>query len=313
MDKSNVVIVEDEALIAEDIRMALELHGHSVMDVVNRGEDSIRVINEKKPDVVIMDIMLSGDMDGIEAADIIQNKLSVPVIFLTAHNDEGTLARVRSRSPYGYILKPFRNKEVGIAVDLVRQRHEIEQKLVDNCSKLEDEVRRRREREKHLCEMSMMDDLTGLYNRRGFNVLFRQQKEIARRTERAMAVCFIDLDGMKDINDKWGHTEGDRALMDAARILENTYRSTDVIARWGGDEFAVLMINVGSDLHEEVAMRLQSKIIQYNRATSGFKLSMSMGMALYDIHNDMSGEEIVRIADEMMYREKEARRGHCRQ
>lgn len=304
-----VLIVEDEALIAFDISMTLQQYGYTVTRIVATAEESLKAIEELKPDVVIMDILLKGKSDGIEAAEKIKNEFKIPIIFLTTCTDDKTVERATTQIPYGYLLKPFRSMELGILIDLARQRHNFEQVLSDNNAKLGEELKKSRTMEKKLHEISLVDELTGLYNRRGFNQLARQQVEIAKRTGKNMLLCFLDLDHMKHINDSYGHVEGDNTLVSAAGILRKVFRGSDIIARWGGDEFIVLMINAECDDIQSIEQRIIASIDSYNDSASHrYIISMSWGMVKYDPAYPAEIDELVARADEMMYRNKSYKR-----
>jgi diguanylate cyclase (GGDEF)-like protein len=162
-----------------------------------------------------------------------------------------------------------------------------------------------------LLELSHVDELTGLYNRRGFNNLGEQELRLATRERRPVALFFIDLNGMKQINDDLGHEEGDRALADAAGILRSTFRDSDVVARLGGDEFAVLAHDCSTRGSEAVRDRLDAAIADFNAAgRRGYKLSMSVGAVTRLPEDSKPLAELVREADARMYREKRrTRRG----
>ncbi|HMK54420.1 MAG TPA: methanogen output domain 1-containing protein [Methanobacteriaceae archaeon] len=128
MSKSRILVVEDEAIVAMGIKQKLEDLGHQVLDIVFTGEDAVKIALETKPDVILMDIVLKGDMDGIEAAGKIRNHLDVPVIYLTAYSDEDVLKRARITEPYGYILKPFKKSEVNANIEMALYKHQAEKK-----------------------------------------------------------------------------------------------------------------------------------------------------------------------------------------
>lgn len=153
--------------------------------------------------------------------------------------------------------------------------------------------------------MSLVDELTGLYNRRGFFVLARQHLKIADRARRGMLLVFVDLDRLKFINDRLGHREGDRALVNAARILKETFRESDVIARIGGDEFAVLTIDAGPDSAALLARRLRERLDALNaREDRGYRLSVSAGVTRYDPDAPCSVDDLLSRADAAMYGDK---------
>ena len=155
---------------------------------------------------------------------------------------------------------------------------------------------------------SLVDELTGLYNRRGFLFLAQQQVKIADRTKRGMLLLFADLDDLKRVNDTLGHHEGDRALIETANILKETFRGADIIARIGGDEFAVVTVEARKDSTGILTTRLQDNLDARNAASSlGYKLSMSVGTARYDAENPCSIIELLDRADVLMYTQKQAK------
>jgi two-component system cell cycle sensor histidine kinase/response regulator CckA len=126
-----VLIVEDEAIIAEDIRRTLVHLGYDVPRSAATGADAVALAETLQPRLVLMDIKLKGPMDGIEAAGLIRDRLGIPVIFLTSHSDEATLARAKETQPYGYILKPFEDRELRIAIEVALRKHELEARLAE--------------------------------------------------------------------------------------------------------------------------------------------------------------------------------------
>lgn len=124
-----ILIVEDESIIALDIKHALELKGFDIVGITATGIDSLRLIEENKPDIILMDIMLEGDVDGITAAEVIKNRHDIPIIYLTAHSDENTLNRAKGTEPYGYILKPVNENEMYSTIVTALYKHELEMKL----------------------------------------------------------------------------------------------------------------------------------------------------------------------------------------
>ena len=123
---AKILVVEDEAIIAEDIALRLEKMGYEVVDIVASGEEAIAAAAIHEPDLVLMDIMLQGLMDGIMAADKIRETLEIPVVYLTAYADENTLKRAKVTQPLGYILKPFRETELWVTIEIALSRHQAE-------------------------------------------------------------------------------------------------------------------------------------------------------------------------------------------
>lgn len=168
------------------------------------------------------------------------------------------------------------------------------------------DITNRKRMEEEIREMSFRDQLTELYNRRGFITLAEQQLRAANRTQRPILLTFIDCDGLKWINDTFGHEEGDRALIDTAQVLRQTFREADVVARLGGDEFAVLSIDAAEDRNpEELLKRLAQNIHAFNATGARpFRLSMSWGTAVFDPHAPLSLDALMSAADELMYARK---------
>ena len=156
--------------------------------------------------------------------------------------------------------------------------------------------------------MALVDDLTGLYNRRGFLTLARQQIKMAERMRRGLVHVFFDLDGMKEINDTYGHREGDLALIESAEILRATFRESDVVARIGGDEFAVLAMETSEARAGQLFARIQETLAERNaRGHRPYALSFSMGTTSYEPGRSSSVEELLAQADRMMYQQKRRR------
>jgi diguanylate cyclase (GGDEF)-like protein/PAS domain S-box-containing protein len=153
--------------------------------------------------------------------------------------------------------------------------------------------------------LSITDQLTGLYNRRGFMVLTKQQLKIADRDKTEMLLLFADLDGLKGINDMLGHKEGDKALIETASVLKQTLRSSEIIARLGGDEFAALIINSTEAHSGAITARLQSIIDSLNNQENRkYRLSVSVGYSCYNPEKPRSVDELIASADQLMYEQK---------
>ncbi len=129
MTEADILVVEDERIVAEDIKETLEDIGYSVVDIVSSGEEAVKKSNESRPDLVLMDIVLTGEMDGVEAAEKIRSEEDIPVIYLTAYSDDEKLKRAKVTEPFGYIIKPFRRRELHSNIEMALYKHEMEKKL----------------------------------------------------------------------------------------------------------------------------------------------------------------------------------------
>jgi class 3 adenylate cyclase len=134
-----VLIVEDENIIAIDIKASLQKLGCKVTGVVSRGEKAIQHVERDKPDIILMDISLAGELDGIQAAEIISRKYNIPVIYLSALTDDETLKRARVTEPFGYILKPFDERGLRTTIDMALYKHKVETELKIRTKELEEE------------------------------------------------------------------------------------------------------------------------------------------------------------------------------
>jgi len=135
MSKYRILVVEDEAIVAMGIKEKLEDLGHEVVDIVFKGEDAVEKAIKVEPDLILMDIVLKGHMDGIEAACKIRNRLNIPIIYLTAYSDEEMLKRARMTEPYGYILKPFNNSELNANIEMAIYKHIEDRKKIEKVKK----------------------------------------------------------------------------------------------------------------------------------------------------------------------------------
>ena len=410
------MVVEDERVVAADLEMRLRRLGYRVPTIVSSGEEALCRAAETNPDLVLMDIMLAGQIDGVETAARIKDSLDIPVVFLTAHGDAATLQRAKNLEPFGYILKPFDERNLHAAVEVAVYRAQMERKLkqreewlaatlqgigeaviaTDAKSKIvfmngvaeamtgykqeeaagkglsevvriiHEETRQpmesaavkalrdretvrqgdrtllvakeggeipveetaspikdskghvtdvvlifrdisdRRQTEAILRSLSFTDELTGLNNRRGFLASAGQNFELAARNKMGVFMCFIDLDGLKQINDSLGHEKGDQAIISTAEILKASFRTHDILARWGGDEFAVLALDVTNTCSEEsFAVRLRESLEQFNaKASSSCPLSFSLGVVRCEPNGIHSLDELINLADERMYAQK---------
>ncbi|HEY9606506.1 MAG TPA: response regulator, partial [Allocoleopsis sp.] len=127
--RAKILIVEDESIVALNIKNRLEKLGYAVVATISSGEVAIQTAAETFPDLVLMDIKLKGKIDGIEAATKIRSQLQVPVVYLTAYADDETLNRAKMAEPYGFILKPFESRDLCTAIEIALYKHQIEKQL----------------------------------------------------------------------------------------------------------------------------------------------------------------------------------------
>ena len=126
MNLINVLVVEDESIVSKDIQQSLKKLGYNIAGVASTGEKAIEIADKSRPDIVLMDIMLKGDMTGIQAAEILKKKWNIPIIYLTAYADESTLNKAKVTEPYGYIIKPFKEIDMHTSIEMALYKHKQE-------------------------------------------------------------------------------------------------------------------------------------------------------------------------------------------
>ena len=284
-------MIEDDPDISSVMKEALAWVKGTAFDCECSGQLStgLQRLQRGGIDLVLLDLLLP-DSQGFDTYLKVHEQVpTIPIVVMTGLDDETLALKAVQEGAQDYIVKGQVNRNVLIrALRYAIERHGLQEELRS---------------------LSLVDDLTGLHNRRGFLTLAQQQMKVADRSKRAMLLLFSDLDRMKWINDTFGHREGDAALNGAAKVLKETFRDSDIIARLGGDEFAVLAIEY-SPLDDRVVMgRLNKSIELYNTKTDRhYKLSFSVGTALYDPNNPSSLDELMARADESMYAQKRSRR-----
>lgn len=295
---TSILIVEDEGIVAQDLMEALTRLGYRICGVASEGAQAVAMALQMQPELVVMDVSLRGDIDGIQAARMMQEHAYVPVIFLTGHRDSETLRRAVLTGPLGYLIKPFHEDELRCAIEVAIHKHRAELAVRER----EEELRRSAEL---LQNLTLIDELTQLRNRRGFFELAQQALKVAQREHYAMGVFFMDLNGLKRINDTLGHLAGDQALRDTAEVLRDTFRSSDILARIGGDEFvAMAHVHSTQDLHS-LSKRLREHLQAFNQThRRPYPLNISVGMTLVDLPTEEDLESLLARADAAMYEEK---------
>jgi len=283
-----VLVVEDDVLVAKDLERTLHRLGYRVVAVVRSARAALQVVGQTGPDLVLCDIGLKGGLDGIDLASSIRDQFGTPVVFLSGRSDAATLQRIARSGSVAYLMKPFREPELQASIALALRRHASDAQLQ---------------------QQALTDELTGLYNRRGFLALAEQQLKVASRSARRVLLVFADLNGMKAANDTFGHEAGDQLLVDAAQALRGSFRDCDIIARLGGDEFAVLLVDPDSSSLEFVERRIVESVRQLNASAERHcPLSISLGVCEWSPARHQTLDQLLAEADAKMYEAKAARR-----
>ncbi|MBP1731267.1 MAG: sensory box protein [Deltaproteobacteria bacterium] len=399
IESKRILIVEDEGLIALELQDRLVTMGYEVLGPVANGQDAIDRARELQPDLVLMDIFLTGRMDGIEASEIIGKALDIPVIFLTAHADDRTLERARATQPFGYILKPFNERELQISIEMAlykyqkekisREREEwlratltsiadavitvdvgwrvtfmnaaaealtrwsfresvgrraseicsiiqgngrldkdfvfssvVEEGVLSNREGIEipvdynaapikdykgeptgmvfvlRNITERKAAEERIRYLSFHDRLTDLHSRDYFE---EELRRLDTYRELPLSLIMGDVNGLKLVNDVFGHQEGDTLLRKIALALKGACRKEDMVARWGGDEFVVLLPKTTEAIAQEFAKRVRKFCSESNGAP--IQPSIALGIATKE-KADQDLQEVLKTAEDRMYRNK---------
>jgi diguanylate cyclase (GGDEF)-like protein/PAS domain S-box-containing protein len=182
--------------------------------------------------------------------------------------------------------------------------------LLEFVSSQAAQVIERKRMEQEIVNLSFTDELTGLYNRRGFSLLAEQEMKLAYRFKRSVSLFFCDIDDLKTINDSFGHAQGDAALKEVSAILKETFREADIPARIGGDEFVVLAPDTSVDSADSLPNRLQTTLEKYNqKGERPYHLSLSVGISRFNPDTPHTVNELISQADELMYLQKKEKKG----
>jgi two-component system cell cycle response regulator len=282
-NKTQFIVVDDNEALLDVLKRFLATQGHDC-DVFSSAEAALDHIANNPCDILITDIVMPG-MKGLQLTkEVRQSWPDTNVIVMTGFIDDFSYEQAIEAGASDFIKKPFTMHEM-----MLRIRH----------VHLQEKLR----------EMSNSDELTGLYNRRGFYAIAQQQLKVANRAKGEVALLFADMDKFKSINDQWGHQKGDEALLAMANILKQTFRESDLIARISGDEFALLLIDTPEKNLSIVFNRLQKNIDAFNiHSGMMFNLSLSVGMAVYDHDRPCSIDELLKQADRRMYEQKQRKK-----
>ena len=319
---ATILIVDSRSTDRQLYVTLLSSFGHRVLEA-NDGMEALNLARKELPDLVITDIVMP-NMDGFTLTRRLRAEpllSGVPVIFQTAHYLEVEVRKLATTSGIKHILaKPTEPQEIlrtvhealknPVTPSKLPQTGQLQrehlQLLADKLYEKNVELEKANER---LRNLSLTDDLTGLNNRRGFMIMSNGLLKFARRAGHPLCMLYIDMDCLKQVNDKYGHAEGDTALNHFAHILTETFRDSDVIARMGGDEFAALTIDTTENSIATIQARLQSAVDAHNLVSvRGYALSFSLGVIRVDLNTIFTVEGLLTQADAAMYAHKQQRK-----
>lgn len=283
--QAKILVVDDDPL---NIQILAEgLHHQYQVVVANCGKKALEICLNQSPDLVLLDINLP-DMDGYQVCKALKNNpltKRIPIIFITGHDSEESELKGLEMGAADYFSKPFRMPlvlaRVSIQIDLKRKTDLLES-LVD------------------------IDGLTGIPNRRRFDRNFDEEWRRAARRKTHLSVCFIDVDFFKPFNDHYGHAAGDDCLKRVAHELDkNVKRAGDSVARFGGEEFIVILPAISAleakIFAESLRVSVQNLAIKHGFSECAEHVTISIGVATAKPKKTMCKEDLVRVADEQVY------------
>lgn len=286
-DVYHVLIIEDNPALARTIENRLSSSRTPTFTVEHRERLDLGLERLSKGgiDVILLDLNLP-DSDGVVTLlRVHASSPKTPIVVLSGYGDATTSLESVNKGAEEYLTKG-----------------EVAWQWLPRI--LQHAIVRNRQKEE-IRHTALMDSLTGLYNRRGFSIVVDQQLLLARRERKCPILLFLDVNNFKQINDTYGHSEGDEALVRVARVLRATFRESDVMARFGGDEFAVLAITADVKAGDVLVAKFREKLKQENeKGNRPYQLSLSHGVTVFDPKNPCLLEELLRRADQAMYRSK---------
>jgi len=279
-----VLVVSGDPVVARTLEHVLTLAACSRVQRATTVAAAAAMLSEKSIDAVLVDLAMT---DGVELADLTR------------------VERPRSPAVLGILRQdcPLRTAEAlqGGAQECLLLSDLTAERLVRS---IRQGIERQR-LQKRLADMALRDDLTGLYNRRGLLAIGEHARRQCLRSGRSIAIVQIDVDGLKMINDSFGHAAGDQAIAATAEILRCTFRESDVLARIGGDEFVAIALDADHDAAAAVLLRLQDALAEHNvRTAAPFTLSFSAGTAVLMPPERPTLADLLAAADRALYASK---------
>ncbi len=294
-EKPSILIIDDNAQNLQILADILRCNNYKVA-MVKDGIKALNFISKIKPDIILLDIMMPG-IDGFEVCSILKkdnNTKEIPVIFVSALTDIADKVRGFKAGGVDYITKPFQKEEV-----LARVNTHVQLKYS------QEELKRAYHILKKTCEeldyASKTDSLTRLSNR--LDII---EKIKSQRSGKPFSLILCDIDNFKNFNDRYGHDCGDFVLISVANLMRCSVREQDTVARWGGEEFLLLLpetdLNGSRVVAEKIKAELADKCYEYNNLK--IQISMTFGISLFDTGDSI--DKCVKKADKALYKGKKS-------
>ena len=289
MQKRTILVVDD-TISNLDILIEL-LEDYDVIDATN-GKDALEIAEEEEVDLILLDIMMP-DMDGYEVCEKLKSNATtknIPIIFITAKADEDSIEKAYEIGGIDYVTKPFKPKELLARVNRELQLQDLQKKLK---------------------ELASTDPMTRLYNRRFFTTMASHSLDLAKRNKKTLSLVMIDIDKFKNVNDTYGHQVGDDVIIHLANVFLENKRDSDIVCRYGGEEFVILFPNTSIEGAKKVAEKIREKVEASTinlAANKSLKYTISLGVAQVEVESEINIEQALKRADDALYEAKESGR-----
>lgn len=282
-EKRDVLIVDDDDLVIKTLKTFVTSFGYSCVLAAD-GLEAVEILMKTEFELILSDISMP-NMDGLELLEYVRNNhKATDVIIATGFTDRASYADVIKAGAIDFIKKPIEGAE--LEAKLARAFRE--RRLMQNLEKL-----------------SLVDSLTGVYNRRAFDVKFLKEVERAYRQDDTLFLAMIDIDNFKNYNDRYGHAKGDKVLETTGRILEEcTRNSVDLSFRLGGDEFAVLLPQTSADQATEIVQRILLRFVEYGYEGTTLSIGIISCKRNGDLTLEVDALAMKEKADKAMYEAK---------
>lgn len=295
MSKSiRILAVDDQAQNILFLKKHLNFENCEI-DGALSGEECIKLVQDNDYDLILLDILMPG-MSGYEVCKIIkedEKKKDVPVIFLTAKSEVESRIEGLDTGAVDYIIKPFHLEELRARVRAALRIKKVYDELKEKAVFLE--------------EKAMTDELTSLYNRRYIKQRLIEELARAKRFKTSISCLILDVDQFKSINDTYGHLQGDLILKEFAAVVKSLMRSIDIVGRYGGEEFVVILLQTDIEGAKILAEKIRKSVENYNfpGPTEAIKLTTSIGIASFIEEEIEDADALFYMADHALYKAKE--------
>lgn len=306
MDKKTILVIEDEPTINRIISKYFRKEGYNVLSALD-GLKGLEVFHKNKIDLVCLDIMMP-NINGWEVSKTIRETSNIPIILMSALSEEEDILKGFSLKVDDYVTKPFKPSVLIAKIKSLFERIDIERQFnaIEGTFDIEgiNFELATFEKSDALRELLTHDELTGVANRRYLDFHIENLLKQARDFNNEFGLLFVDIDHFKHVNDTYGHNVGDVCLKELSSIIKKSIRNNDVIGRWGGEEFLVI-IQVEDVKHLTIiAEKLRSIVEDYrfDKSDTDIKLTISVGGTM--CVSDDSSESLIKRADGYMYSSK---------